>query len=196
MNKKRKTRRPRAKSSSSTPRRRVRRSTAKRNPRPRRRRYARRNPRAISLKSITNDILMPGATMAVGGVAVDALYGVLPLPANLKTGVLGSLAKVVVAIGGGMVVGKFLGKKMGTAFALGGVVTQAYGFVKPQLQAMIPGLPMGEYLSEMVDPYSAGMGYVAPARFLPGADIAAPYSPQVMGEYLSGGYGGGGYGGY
>ena len=76
----------------------------------RRRHHTRRNP--IGGRGIVNGILMPSAVMAAGGVALDVLWGLLPLP-SMITGNAGinAVAKGAGAIGLGMAVGKFASKK-------------------------------------------------------------------------------------
>lgn len=172
-------------------RRRSRRKSARRNPiaanprrRVRRRRSARRNPK-LSLRGISSGVIMPAAAMGAGAVVVDLAFAALPVPATFKTGMVGRLAKIATAIGAGMIVSKFAGKKLGDAVTIGGVVTQVYGFVKPAVQSAFPRLALGEYLSENIDPYA--MGYVNATPVLgqeAGADLT-PFTGNEMGEYLS-----------
>lgn len=160
---------------------------------PRKRRYARRNPRALTLRSLQTDLLMPAVAMGGGALLVDAVYGAVPWPANLNVGPVGALTRAAVAIGAGMLASNFLGKKIGTSVALGGLVTQAYGMAKPQIQAMFPALNMGEFIGwgpqlGYEPPGNGEMGYVSPARV-----IAPPQAGTGMGMYLndySGGYSG------
>ena len=153
------------------------------NPRKRRvRRRARRNPK-FSVRSIQRDALMPAAIGGVGALAIDVVYGALPIPANFKTGVIGSVAKIAVAVVAGKVAGKMLGAKVGEAMTVGAVTIQAYNAVKGFAQKQFPALPMGEYLSGDFPAYSQ-MGYMNPAPVTTDMLSYSP-APQGMGEYLS-----------
>lgn len=164
------------------------------------RRRMRRNPKAVKLRTLQDEILIPGAAMAAGAVGVDLIYGALPVPANLKTGIAGTATKAAVAIAAGMLSASVLGKKLGASVALGGVVTLIYSMLKPQLQAMFPQLPLGAYLSEYsadtvrtIAPYARpGLGYMNAGQFV-GSKAIMPYSSgqsDTMGAYLSGDYSG------
>lgn len=154
------------------------------NPRKRRtRRRARRNPK-FSVRSIQRDALMPAAIGGVGALAIDVVYGALPIPANFKTGVIGSVAKIAVAVIAGKVAGKMLGAKVGEAMTVGAVTIQAYNAVKGFAQKQFPALPMGEYLSGDFPTYSQ-MGYMNPAPVSTEMLSYAPGSQSGMGEYLS-----------
>lgn len=69
------------------------------NPVRRRTRRVRRNP-AITMRSVTNDLLIPAAVGAVGAIANDALFTYLPLPAQFKApGIARYASKGITAIG-------------------------------------------------------------------------------------------------
>jgi len=175
-------------------RRRSTRRRARRNPvamanprrRTRRRSYRRRNPK-FSIRSIQRDAIMPAAIGGVGALALDVAFAALPIPANFKTGAMGTVAKIAGAILLGKLAGKALGAKAGEAVTVGAVTIQAYNLVKGFAKQAMPTLPMGEYLSGEFD-YNAnpGVGYMNAGEFIPDMSGAIPYyGADNMGEYLS-----------
>lgn len=90
-----------------------------------RRRY-KRNP---SPRGIMGQV-QGAAVGAAGALAVDVAMAKLPIPANLRTGVMGSAMQGVVSIGLGMIVGKFANKKLGTQIADGGLTVALHGAMK------------------------------------------------------------------
>lgn len=195
VNPKRKTRRKaRRKSVAANPRkRRATRKRARRNPvalaNPRRkravRRRTRRNPK-FSVASIQRQALVPAFAGGVGALALDIAFGALPIPANFKTGMIGSIAKIAGAIVLGKIAGKAFGAKIGEAVTVGGVTIQAYNTVKQFAQKAMPTLPMGEYISGgdfLYNNQFGQIGYTNAAAVLPDA----PYNMgSQVGEYISG----------
>ena len=186
------------------PKRRTKRKTAKANPKRRRkttrrrstkraaprrrvtRRRARRNPK-FSLRSIQRDAIMPAAIGGVGALGLDLAFAFLPIPANFKTGIIGSVAKLAGAVVLGNVVGNLAGKKTGEAFTLGAVTIQAYGLVKNLVQNAAPGLPLSG--DPMLQYYTPGMGYVSAGSQVPyGSGISDYNAAPGMGEYIPDGH--------
>ena len=169
-------------------RRRARRNPVAANPRRRRtvRRRARRNPK-FSIRSIQRDAIMPAAIGGVGALALDVAFGALPIPAQFKTGAMGSLAKLAGALVLGKLAGKALGAKTGEAVTVGAVTIQAYNLVKGFAKQAMPTLPMGEYISGMdaAFPYynpRPALGYMNAGQFVPDEPY---YGGGQVGEYLS-----------
>lgn len=152
-----------------------------------RRRRSRRNPK-FSIRSIQRNAIMPAAIGGVGALALDVAFAALPIPANMKTGAIGAVAKIAGAIVLGKLAGKAMGAKTGEAVTVGAVTIQAYNLVKGFARQAMPTLPMGEYLSGEFD-YNAnpGIGYMNAGQFVPDMSGAIPYygGDAVMGEYLS-----------
>lgn len=150
------------------------------------RRRARRNPK-FSIAAIQRQAIMPAAIGGVGALALDVAFGALPIPANFKTGAMGSVAKLVGAVVLGKLAGKALGARAGEAVTVGAVTIQAYNLIKGFAQKAMPTLPMGEYISGMdaALPYytpQAALGYANAGQFIPD-----PYSNHSgMSEYISG----------
>lgn len=116
---------------STKPRRR--RRTVRINPIRRRRRS---NP--ISGRGLISQLtgaVMPAVQGALGAVAVNAIYNRVPLPGMLKSGMVGTLTKAVMAVGVGMLVGKFAGQNLGKNMASGALTVLAYNQIQPMLPA-------------------------------------------------------------
>lgn len=68
-----------------------------------------------------------GAIGAAGALAVDVIFSKLPLPANLKTGAVGSIVQGFVGVGLGMAVAKFgKNRALGHKLAQGAVTISLY----------------------------------------------------------------------
>jgi len=94
--------------------------------------------------------LMPALVGAGGAIATDALFGRLPLPANLKSGNLSIATKAVLAVALGMIVSRFMSRRIGEQMTAGALTVQAHSALLPFV-AQLPG--MGYY----------GAGYGLPA---------------------------------
>lgn len=136
----------------------------------------RRNP--IGGRGIVNGILMPSAIMAAGGLALDVVFGMLPLPAMI-TGNAGinAVAKGASAIGLGMLAEKVASKRTGELIALGGVTIALYDIMRQGLTTMAPNLTLG-YTGAGVA-MGPPMGYYLPESV---PQTSAP--SQTVGEYL------------
>lgn len=140
-----------------------RKSVARRSPT--RRRRVRRNPKMQIAESFG-----PAMVGAGGALGLDMVWGMLPLPANMKTGMMGSVVK----IGGALVLGQmskgFLGKRTGENLTVGMVTVLTYDMVKGLISQNMPGVPMSEYIgSELSGSNFAynpqpGLGYMNAAQ--------------------------------
>jgi len=130
-----------------------RRTTARRAP-VRRRRTARRSNPALNMRSIQNQLVEAG-TGAVGALGLGVIQGYLPIPANLKVGLVGTGIKALLAIGMGVVASKVKIVRGATANKMvnGALTVVLYDELKKQVQNFAPGIQMGEYLND------DGMGY-------------------------------------
>lgn len=90
-----------------------------------RRRY-RRNPTAPKMM----EQVKGAAIGAAGALAVDVAFSKLPIPAQFQTGVMGQLAKGVIALGIGMIASKTGNKKLGVQLADGGLTVALHGAMK------------------------------------------------------------------
>lgn len=192
-------RRKRAASAAPAPRR-SRRKSARRSaaytPARKTRRRSRRGVRSF-LRSTSGSVGIKGTLVsaAVGGagaLALDVIYGYLPIPANLKTGAFAPLVKLGAVIGIGILASRFMRGRAGLVkTAVGAAVTiQAYNFLKAQVQARLPTVPLGEYVSGVGVYTGAGafpqLGYVSPAQSFPdrlsGTGPGIPFNPEYQDE--------------
>lgn len=136
------------------------------------RRRARRNP--IGMGGIMG--MFTGAVWGAGGaVAVNYAYNMLPLPATMKTGMMGTASKFGLAIALGMLGKSFLGRNAGK-MAEGAMTVAAY----EALQGMLPVSAGGTSV--------AGLGYMSPGMVAGGNMLPNMSVPNFagMGEYVSG----------
>src|SRR5580692_873904 len=108
----------------------------------------RRNPRMLgSVSGIVKGTVVPAATGAVGGLALDIAYGKLSpmLPAALQTGIPAFAAKAGLAVGLGMLAGKFVGRDRAKVATIGAVTVLFYGMLKTQLMKSVPSLGLSGF---------------------------------------------------
>lgn len=157
-----------------------------RNPIRRRRRVSvkryRRNPSARRMMGGVgklSSMVMPAVAIGAGAVGAEVLMGYLPLPAQLKTGVMRHVTKGGVGIVGGIILGKvFKQPKLGKFFAAGAIAIATHDAIKEALAARMPSLKfgggMGAYLPRSA--VTGSLGYYSPAG-------TVDYS--AMGEYVA-----------
>lgn len=138
--------------------------------RKRRRVTRRRGNPALNMRSIQNQ-LMEAGTGAVGALGLDVIQGYLPIPANLKTGLVGTGVKALLAIGMGVVASKVKIVRGATANKMvnGALTVVLHDELKKQVQNFAPGIQMGEYIDD------DGLGY-----------YGSGYPAGVMGEEYGG----------
>ena len=136
----------------------------------RRRATGRRGNPALNMRSIQNQ-LMEAGTGAVGALGLDVIQGYLPIPENLKSGLVGTGVKALLAIGMGVVATKVKVVRPATAakMANGALTVVLHDELKKQVQNFAPGIQMGEYIGD------GGMGY-----------YGSGYPAGVMGEEYGG----------
>jgi hypothetical protein len=179
------------------------------NPRRHRRRHnpvrhhrRRRNPALFGGGGFVMPAVMGAVTGTVGALATDIVWNFIPLPVNLKSGPMGTLAKAAGTIALGMGASMLIGKKWAHKATEGALTVQLYNFAKPMLAGMgVPGLgyygagyALNEYLSDST-PNSlldGGMGAFVPNSLLGDVDIdeaevidSSTYPMRFVGEYLS-----------
>lgn len=171
-------------------------TTFRRNPIRRRRRVSvhrrrrvgyRRNPiGAIGGMSLPS-MLFPAVMIGAGAVGSELIMGYLPLPANLKTGMMRHLTKGAVGVAGGMAISKFLRqRKLGEAFALGALVIASHDAIKELILQFRPGTNFGMHMympSRRMGSFGDGgdnaFGYVNPAQLTSRGNMGmyVPFSP-------------------
>lgn len=123
-------------------------------------RRVRRYVQRVSTSRGLMPLLMDSAQGAVGAVTVNAAFNFLPLPATMKSGMVGTLAKAGVAIGLGMLAPR---NRMVANMVKGSLTVTLYDALKGM---GIPGL--------------AGLGYYQPAMAMPTVQRPA------LAEYVNG----------
>lgn len=124
-------------------------------------RRTRRNP--IIPSGLLHSQLIPAAQGAAGALALDLALGYLPLPDNLKTGVLRHFVKAGLAIGIGAVVEKVSTRAMGRAAATGALTVVLHDAIREQVVQHAPGVKLGEYVYLTPDERMA-LGYTGPGQ--------------------------------
>lgn len=135
----------------------------------RRRRRRTGNPR-FTMRSVQNQ-LMDAGTGAVGALGLDIIQGYLPIPENLKQGLVGTGVKALLAIGMGVLAQNVRIVRPATAakMANGALTVVLHDELRKQVANFAPGIQMGAYIGD------DGLGY-----------YGSGYPAGVMGE----GYGG------
>ena len=92
--------------------------------------------------------IMEALQGATGGVLLDVTLGFLPIPANLKAGIVGTGVKALIAIGSGVLMQnmKLVRPATAKAFANGALTVVLHDELKKQVQQFLPNVPMGAYL--------------------------------------------------
>ena len=105
---------------------------------------------------------MDAGTGAVGALGLDVIQGYLPIPANLKAGIVGTGVKALLAIGMGVVASNFKVIRGATANKMvnGALTVVLHDELRKQVAVFAPGLQMGEYMDANALGYY-GSGYPA-----------------------------------
>lgn len=154
-----------------------RRASARRAPvRRRRRRIG--NPR-LTMRSVQNQ-LMDAGTGAVGALGLDVIQGYLPIPANLKVGIVGTGVKALLAIGMGVIASnvKIVRGSVANKMVNGALTVVLHDELKKQVAVFAPGLQLGEYMGDGLGYYGSGYpagvmetGYGGMGSYLPELDM-------------------------
>lgn len=149
----------------SNPVRRRRRRSMKANPH---RRRMRRNPIGFNIKSFLKGTVVPSAIGAIGAIGIDALWGMAPIPVNIKASPYAPAFKI---LGIGLLNafgGKFVGRANADVIAGTAIAIQIYNLAKPKIAAYFPSITLGD------------VGWTQAGQFLPNNDM------NGMGAYISG----------
>ncbi len=150
------------------------------------RRTRRRNP---SMRGIVNSMIVPAATAGAGALALDVLWGYVPVPANIKTGPMRHVAKGLGAIAMGWGVGKVASKRTGDMMALGALTVIFHTAFRELTAQYAPQIALGYYSAGQPVGYDPSLGmYVGPQTRI--QQVQTPSGPQnEMGYYVSEGAG-------
>lgn len=141
--------------------------------------------RSLSFKGVlgqAQSVLKSAAPAAAGALALDVIWGYLPLPENVRTGYVRHAAKFAGALGIGIVAERVLGRDLGAKIGLGAATVVLYNVFRDLAAQFAPGLTLG-YTDFAEFPQ---IGYTGTA---PDAD-----GINGFGEYQSALSGGGDYG--
>jgi hypothetical protein len=138
--------------------RRSRKRTRKYNPHHRRHvAHRRRHRNPIFGGGFIGGTVMDAGVGAVGAMFNDIVWSFIPLPAQFKSGAIGTLAKAGTTIAVGMLSSKLVGSGMAKKATTGALTVQLYSYLKPMLAGMgVPGLgyygagyALNEYISDI-----------------------------------------------
>ena len=171
----------------SNPRRRKRRAAARRPTKARRRTRYRRNP---TMRGIINSLILPAATAGAGALALDVLWGFVPIPENIKTGPMRHVAKGLGAIVLGQLVGMVGNKRMGDTMALGALTVTFHSAFREMTAQFMPGVPLGYYSAGANAGYDPQLGYyVSSPRLAVNRGESVPSQNSELGYYVQEGVG-------
>lgn len=145
----------------------------------RRRTYRmRRNPIGgrFNLMRTIQESVIPAATAAGGALALDVVWGMIPVPETLKTGPLRHVVKGAGAIGLGAVAGMIVSKKTASQFTSGALTVVTYNALREMVTRFAPNIQLGEYSEDEL------LGYVSTGQTF-------DYEPDEMGVYPDEGIG-------
>lgn len=95
-------------------------------------------------------MLKDSAIGAVGAVAIEALFGFLPIPMSWKMGRMMMVAKGATAVAVGMFGNKLLPSGMAGKMAVGSLTVTMHDALKPFVAHVMPSLNMGYYPGGML----------------------------------------------
>ena len=111
--------------------------------------------------------VQPAFTSASGALALDLIWGFLPIPANLQMGPLRYLAKGAGAIGMGMLASQVVKKSTAEQMATGALTVIIHDAMREVTQNMLPAVPLGYYSAgQPVGEYVNGLGGMG--EYMPG----------------------------
>ena len=154
-------------------------------------RRRRRNP--ILGGGFIGSVAMGAVQGTLGALVSDMAWNLIPLPATIKSGAIGTLAKAAGTIALGMGASKLVGRKIAQEATQGALTVQLYSYLKPMLAGMgVPGLgyygagyALNEYLSDTPNSLSAFV-----PNSLSAADVdedpysSSNYPNRFVGEYI------------
>lgn len=106
------------------------------------RRYAR-NPARMTMRGVVNNVVIPAAQAGAGALALDVLWGYVPVPLEWKTGNLRHVVKGGGAIVLGMLAQQLLGARVGHNIALGALTVTFHDAMRDMVAQFAPQIPLG-----------------------------------------------------
>lgn len=143
----------------------------------------RRNPALrLSVGGIQGQVMgaVPGA---VGALALDVVMGYLPLPANLKGGMLSYVVKGAAAVGLGMLASKVVKPATAAKMTEGALTVMLHGVLKTMTSRFAPQIAMGEYEGAGWEPSEPLGAYLDNQAGLPNVEASPVGAYMDMGAY-------------
>lgn len=143
--------------------------------------------------------VMDSAVGTVGALLSDIAFNFIPLPATVKTGAVGTLAKAGTSIALGMLASKVVGRAAAKKGVTGALTVQLYAYLKPMLAgAGVPGLGyygagyalngMGAYISDSPSSLNAfvpnSLSGLGDPQFDENLMESSTYPGRFVGEYI------------
>ncbi len=171
--------RPAMKTYVTNPRRRRRAPTKRRSVRRRRSNPAQR----MTMAGLMNRNVMPAFQGGAGALGLDIIWGYMPIPVNLKTGMLRHVIKGAGAIAMGWIAGNFVKPATATQLATGALTVVMHSAMRETVAQFAPNIPLGEYVEGM-GYYNAGE--IASPQYGNNELGQVPYGSSLtpMGEYM------------
>ena len=124
-----------------------------------------------------NNLIIPSATAGAGALALDVLWGFVPVPPNIKTGPMRHVAKGLGAVILGWGVGQIATKRMGDTMAMGALTVVFHSAFREMTAQFAPQIPLGYYSAGMPVGYDPSLGmYYGPQGRV--EQVQTPSMPQ------------------
>ncbi|MHB1430286.1 MAG: hypothetical protein ACYCVW_16505 [Rhodocyclaceae bacterium] len=151
----------------------------------RRRHHARRNPigRRMSGGGFWSDVLTGTIAFPVAALATDVVYGYMPIPTSMQTGIMRPIGKLAIAALLGLGAKFALPRRMAVMAAAGAMGGVIYDSAKSYLTTNFPTLPLSGMgaMSFAEVPYQPALPASAEPSYLGNAS-----EPDYLGAYLEG----------
>ena len=145
------------------------------------------------MRGMVNSLVIPAATAGAGAVALDVLWGFVPIPDAIKAGPMRHVAKGLGAVVLGNLVGMMATKKMGDTMALGALTVVFHTAFREMTAQFAPQIPLGYYSAGQSAGYDPALGmYVNSPRMVTRAGESHAANNQMspeMGYYAQEGVG-------
>lgn len=117
------------------------------------------NPLKLPKLGNAKMVIMPGVHGAAGALALDLLYGYVPIPAQFKTGMLGQIVKGVAAIGIGMAASKVTNARVAHNMSVGALTVVFRDIARTALERYAPSVRLGDVDEASFADYTDMAGY-------------------------------------